>query len=656
MKKIFLVIPVLAISFIIAASTNAATFNVTTTNDTLDAAPGDGFCADTGTACSLRAAIGEANALAGDDTIILPPGTYTQTLAAANDDANLGGDWDITSVMTIRGSGEFSCALEAAASPGTATERVINVRSGGDLTLARVMVRNGAFTGHGTFLTSGAGIQNNGILTLDNVIVRDNRITANNGFAYGAGIHNAGTALTLISTSVTANSNTRQAGGSAFGGGIASTSFSTLTFTNSVVENNGAFAAGGWGWGAGIYLENMFTVNMTGGLVSNNTGGGTLGNNGSGVRAFSNIGAATFNATGTTFRDNKAVLGGTANQGMGLQFYTAQFATATLDVTLDKVRVWNNEGNSTGVGINATVSGGNMNLNILNSSIYSNTGGTHGGGLFVTNADSSRSESTATVNITNTTISSNSSSGKGGGLALEQPGNGVITSNLNYVTIARNSGGTGGGIHHAATGTINMKNSVVGDNTAPKATDISGAIISGDYNHIEDPAGATITGGTTHNASGDAQLGTLGFHGGTGGNNHLPTVTSPVLNTIPNGINDCGTTVTVDQRGVPRGPGGGCDKGSVERAVSASISGRVTTFEGAGIRNATVTLTGGGLPQPLTAQTGSMGYYSFPSLPGDQSYTLMVSAKRFRFEIPGSFQFVYLLFDETDVNFVANQF
>ena len=218
------------------------------------------------------------------------------------------------------------------------------------------------------------------------------------------------------------------------------------------------------------------------------------------------------------------------------------------------------------MGINATVNGGNMNLNIINSAITRNTGGTHGGGMFVTNAGGrGPASSTATINITNSTISTNSSSGNGGGFALEQPSSGAITANLNHVTIASNTGGTGGGIHHAAGGTINMKNSVVGDNTGGAAPDISGDIVSGDYNHIENTAGAAITGTTTNNAAGDALLGLLVEH--VGGTVHLPGSASPVVNTIPNGTNDCGTSVTADQRGVPRVQGGGCDKGSVERAA-----------------------------------------------------------------------------------------
>src|SRR5439155_12264265 len=72
-------------------------FFVNTTADTQDAAPGDTICADSGGFCSLRAAISESNALGGSHTISVPAGTYTESLVAANEDANAGGDFDIKS-------------------------------------------------------------------------------------------------------------------------------------------------------------------------------------------------------------------------------------------------------------------------------------------------------------------------------------------------------------------------------------------------------------------------------------------------------------------------------------------------------------------------------------------------------------------------------
>lgn len=56
------------------------TFTVNSTLDAVDAAPGNGVCATAGGACTLRAAIQEANAFGGNDVITLPVGIYALTI------------------------------------------------------------------------------------------------------------------------------------------------------------------------------------------------------------------------------------------------------------------------------------------------------------------------------------------------------------------------------------------------------------------------------------------------------------------------------------------------------------------------------------------------------------------------------------------------
>ncbi|MFP5507210.1 MAG: hypothetical protein ACLGH6_13520, partial [Gammaproteobacteria bacterium] len=58
----------------------AGIYLVTETYDAVDAAPGDGLCADAGGRCTLRAAVQEGNAAAGEGIIVLPEGTYTLTI------------------------------------------------------------------------------------------------------------------------------------------------------------------------------------------------------------------------------------------------------------------------------------------------------------------------------------------------------------------------------------------------------------------------------------------------------------------------------------------------------------------------------------------------------------------------------------------------
>src|SRR5262245_49409250 len=94
-----------AVVWIAPVRANAA-FTVNSTIDAIDTAPGDGACASTASGdCTLRAAVMEANALAGDDVINLPAGIYTLTLTGANEDAGLTGDLDITGTVTIEGAG-----------------------------------------------------------------------------------------------------------------------------------------------------------------------------------------------------------------------------------------------------------------------------------------------------------------------------------------------------------------------------------------------------------------------------------------------------------------------------------------------------------------------------------------------------------------------
>ena len=91
--------------------------------------------------------------------------------------------------------------------------------------------------------------------------------------------------------------------------------------------------------------------------------------------------------------------------------------------------------------------------------------------------------------------------------------------------------------------------------------------------------------------------------------------------------------------------------GSVEMAVG-SITGTVRDAGGRGIRNVLVTISGGGLPQPITVQTGQFGSYAFTGILTGQTYTVTAVAKRFTFTPPS--QMIVLSGDVTNANFVAD--
>ena len=87
-------------------------------------------------------------------------------------------------------------------------------------------------------------------------------------------------------------------------------------------------------------------------------------------------------------------------------------------------------------------------------------------------------------------------------------------------------------------------------------------------------------------------------------------------------------------------------------AANAGISGRLTTADGAGIRNATVMLTGGNLTEPRYVRTGTFGAYNFDDLAVGQIYVLTVVSKRYTFANPSIV--VNLTESISDANFEAN--
>ncbi|MCI0777121.1 MAG: CSLREA domain-containing protein [Chloroflexi bacterium] len=165
----------------------AAGFTVDSTADVVDASPGDGVCDDGSGNCTLRAAIMEANALAGADTIDLPAGTYTLSIAGAGEDANATGDLDITDDLTISGAAAASTIVD-----GAGLDRVFHIIGSVTVEISGLTIQ------HGSAVSAGGGIFNLGTLTLTS-----STVSGNTAGGEGGGIANLGT-LTLDNSTVTA--------------------------------------------------------------------------------------------------------------------------------------------------------------------------------------------------------------------------------------------------------------------------------------------------------------------------------------------------------------------------------------------------------------------------------------------------------------------
>lgn len=90
------------------------TYLVTHTEDVGDLKPGDGICANAQGTCTLRAAIDEANACPGEDTVRLTPGTYFLTIKEGRevgDPPNRYGDLDVIDSLILEADPNATPAL-----------------------------------------------------------------------------------------------------------------------------------------------------------------------------------------------------------------------------------------------------------------------------------------------------------------------------------------------------------------------------------------------------------------------------------------------------------------------------------------------------------------------------------------------------------------
>ena len=331
---------------------------VNSMSDKIDLTPGNGIV-DTGTAneITLRAAIMEANGLAGPDAIVLPAGTYRLTITGTSEDAAAKGDLDILpGGLTITGAGAGSTSIDAAG-----LDRVFEVRPGATLTLIGVTIKGGHAKGT---TNSGGGIENLGSLVLIDCV-----LDANTADGAGGGVDNHGS---LSLTRTTFSNNIAHDGGA-----VQNVDGAVLTATDSVFQSN--------------------TAQVYGGAV---VAGGTL----------------TF--TRTTFRGNRAAAGGVLlnNGELWLTDSTLVDNVATgpgggiFDVTdTGTINVSGSSflHNTTGEGGGAVYLASEGPVNIINSTFTQNIASLNGGAI---------DNEAGVLALSNVTLAGNSAAGYGGGL------------------------------------------------------------------------------------------------------------------------------------------------------------------------------------------------------------------------------------------------
>jgi CSLREA domain-containing protein len=413
-----------------------------------------------------------------------------------------GGQLVINKPLTITGPSGGIVIRRRSADPEF---RILRIGTSGNVALTNLTMRNGKIDG------GGGGILSFGPLTLTNSTVSGN--SAN----FGGGIDNHAR-LTIVHSTIAGNS----------GGGIFNHNNQILSITTTTVGPN---------TGRGL-VNDGGTLTLTSSTVADNVGGGIS------------------QARGTsTLRLTRVVDNSTAGEGGGIFLVQGDMTIRTSTIARNSA--------ATGGGI-ANREGGNC--TILRSTIFNNSATDEGGGISNEALGFGRVE--VALTLINSTVSGNSAP-KGGGIFNSNFIDEAEASlRLTNSTVAGNSATQDGGGIDLNAGGLTLVNSLVAQNGAPTGPDVllgpEGASLSARFNLIGDGSGSGITNtnGNQVGTSGspiDPKIGPLAANGGPT-RTHALLAGSPAINAASNA--DC---PGVDQRGVARPQGAGCDIGSYER-------------------------------------------------------------------------------------------
>jgi predicted outer membrane repeat protein len=216
----------------------AAIFTTTSNVDMPDLIPGDGVCnAGAPFGCTLRAAVQEANALPGGDTIIAD-GTYNLTRVGPGEDLADRGDLDIRDHLGISGSGPFTII------DGQRSDRIFDIHSVGPVplvvTIGNMTIRNG-YSGP----NDGGAIRNAGHLRTLQMVVMSSVSELRGGGIAGVG----GASFEIDTSAITGNrAGSHDCSVPGRGGGgmyVASTASPHVVVTETTISSNVSCTHGG---------------------------------------------------------------------------------------------------------------------------------------------------------------------------------------------------------------------------------------------------------------------------------------------------------------------------------------------------------------------------------------------------------------------------
>jgi fibronectin-binding autotransporter adhesin len=502
--------------------------------------------------------------------------------------------------------------------PLTLSHVTVDGNEAGDINpnLASVIARGGGIAAVGSLTLSYSSVVDN------------EAIAGPQGVAFGGGIDAEGNLTVLHSAVSSNRASVANCCGSSAGGGILTRGQSVKISSSHLDGNRAVEAGGGSGAASGggiVYVPGLSggTLSISSSTINNNRAsasaslGAPASVEGGGLRASGgNVARVTVNRS--TFLGNEARASGSLNTSTGQG--GAIFAETADGLTLTSTRVAGSllsvsssspdtaEGDGGGVFIDQAAAGG---LKLSKSTVDGNriltssAGGLAtgvGGGIDSGNAVTADRSTVSRNSIKSTTAAPAVAAGQGGGLELDSSPNAITNSTITGNAIgltSLNSGGTangnGGGIDSSSGRTSFLdvtvaRNTLAGSATSGnlaggglfadaestsllKATILAldtagggdsdlacnGTMTSKGHNLIQKIKGCSFATASTDKIGANPKLGTLANNGG-------PTQTlallsgSPALDAVP--ITAC--AVKIDQRGVKRPQGPGCDIGAFE--------------------------------------------------------------------------------------------
>lgn len=603
----------LAATVLTPSAVHADTYLVDSTDDLPDASPADNVCATAPpAACTLRAAVMQANAHFGADTIDVPAGTYVlnQEIAIATPDhkqLTIEGIGDPV-IIDVNGAVTFDRAFEVIDAP---------------LDLSHVTIENGNTPGNGgaiyahggstlslhdvSLLDNSAGLGGGAVYATDidgNIDIDTGVVQGNTSQGGGGGIAVVGSATvhpTVVLTNLEIAGNKAQ-GSIGFGGGVNTEYASVMISACSLHDNTASSIGGGLSYAFGPALQitdstfdhNESTGSSGGGL---DTSGGEVivrssftnnsANQGGGINA--DFGTHTW--TDVVISDNQGNFGAGASVNGAIEIVRGRIEANVANFEGGGLRA---EGNSSHLTLTDSVVSGNhapngggiwttMPFTAMACAIYGNRA-TNGGGIFAAE--------TSIVSLNDSVLDHNGAGTNGGGLYVDS----MAQARLYSTTITGNgarqnypSPGSGGGIYVSAPAAVTAFASVFAYNINSSLTaapsDCSGTLTAAGYDFVGSSSGCTIVMAGTGNQIGtvskiDPQLSAfqrlydpaaLSPPHASPKFGRVPLTGSPLINAGPPvnfpllGCTDAdGNSLEWDEIGQWRLLGGRCDIGAVE--------------------------------------------------------------------------------------------